>query len=202
MDRLMLKQRAKEQINGNIGVLFLIYFIVSVIGMLLALIPQVGTVLSFVASTIFEIQIIVIFLALANGVTPEIPRLFDIFKNSRLCGNSILLHILTMVYTFVWSLLFLVPGIIKALSYAMSPYILAENDYYMTPQDAIKESIRIMNGHKTDLFVLYLSFIGWYILTLLTCGIVGIYFFPYYRATMTNFYNEIKDKPMETPVVE
>ena len=82
----------------------------------------------------------------------------------------------------------------------MAPYIVAENDN-ISSQDAIKESIRIMDGHKMDLFILELSFLGWMILTVLSCGIVGIYVYPYYQATITNFYNSIKDKHVETVIL-
>ena len=72
--------------------------------------------------------------------------------------------------------------------------IYAENGYFLTPLQSIDESKRIMQGHKAELFVLQLSFIGWFILSSLTCGILLIYVAPYYSAAMTNFYNEIKDK--------
>ncbi len=202
MDRIKLKELAKRQISGSLGAFLLMYITVVVITLILSLIPAAGGLLSFVAGAIFEIQFVLIFLALARGTQPEFTNLFDIFKNSRLCGNAILLYILTTVYTALWSLLLVIPGIIKALSYAMAPYILAENEYYMTPQDAIKESMRIMEGHKMELFVLELSFLGWILLTSLTCGIAGIYTFPYYEATMTNFYNEIKGSTEESIIIE
>lgn len=202
MDRIKLKELAKKQITGNIGVLFLIILIVYLISTVLSLIPAVGGVLSFIISAIFAVQLIVIFLDLTIGIKPDVMRLFDVFKNQQLCGNSIILYILITVFTVLWSLLLIVPGVIKSLSYSMAPYILAENDYYMTPSDAIKESMRIMNGHKLDLFVLELSFIGWWLLTALTCGILGIYVLPYHHATLANFYNEIKDKPQVDVVSE
>lgn len=202
MDRIKLKELAKKQITGNIGVLFLIILIVYLISTVLSLIPAVGGVLSFIILAIFGVQLLVIFLDLTAGIKPDVMRLFDVFKNQQLCGNSIILYILITVFTVLWSLLLVVPGIIKSLSYSMAPYILAENDYYMTPSDAIKESMRIMEGHKLDLFVLELSFIGWWLLTAMTCGILGIYVFPYYQATKANFYNEIKDKPQADVISE
>ncbi|MBO5059928.1 MAG: DUF975 family protein [Clostridia bacterium] len=195
MDRIKLKELAKQQISGQLGVFLLIYIAVVVISSILGLIPAVGTLLSFVAGSLFQIQIIIIFLALSRGIFPEFKDLFDIFKNSRLCGNAVIVNILISVFTFLWSLLLIVPGIIKGLSYSMAPYILAENEYYMSPQDAIKESMRIMEGHKMELFVLELSFVGWFLLCSVTCGIAGIYVFPYHQATLANFYNEIKDRP-------
>lgn len=202
MDRIKLKELAKQQITGNIGILFLIILIIDLISAVLSFIPAVGGALSLIISAIFSVQLIVIFLDLTRGIKPDVMRLFDVFKNQQLCGNSILLYLLVTIFTTLWSLLLIVPGIIKGLSYAMAPYILAENDYYMTPSDAIKESMRIMQGHKLDLFILELSFVGWGFLTILTCGILGIYVLPYYQATMANFYNEIKDKPQATIITE
>ena len=80
----------------------------------------------------------------------------------------------------------------------MAPFILAENDVLITPSEAIAESERIMKGHKTELFTLMLSFIGWWLLTIITCGIASIYVMPYYTATLTNFYNSIKDVQIVT----
>lgn len=197
MNRINLKENAKQQINGNIGVFLLIHIVVAGISALLNVIPAAGSLLSYAALSIFDLQLAVIYLALASGIKPEFKNLFDIFGDTRLCGNAVLLYILTSVFTFLWSLLLIVPGIVKALSYAMSPYILAENGYYMSPSDAIKESMRIMEGHKADLFVLILSFFGWFLLTGITCGIAGIYVFPYFNATMVGFYNEIKNSTVE-----
>ncbi|MDD6736382.1 MAG: DUF975 family protein [Clostridiales bacterium] len=195
MDRITIKEDAKRQISGYIGMFFIMTLIVSVITVVVGLIPVAGALLSFISTALFDFAFVMIFLALSQGIKPEYNDIFSIFKNTQLCGNALLLEILTMVFTFLWSLLFVVPGIIKGLSYAMAPYILAENDYFMTPSDAIKESMRIMNGHKLDLFVLNITFLGWFFASAVTFGLVGIYALPYYRATITNFYNEIKNKP-------
>ena len=83
----------------------------------------------------------------------------------------------------------------------MAPFILADNPN-LTSSEALSESIRIMDGHKFDLFVLQLSFFLWYILGAITFGIAYVYVVPYYEATMVNFYNEIKDKKIEAEVIE
>lgn len=82
---------------------------------------------------------------------------------------------------------------IKAYSYSMVFYILAENPQ-MTASEAITESREIMDGHKFELFVLELSFILWMLLSMVTFGIAMIYVVPYMSLTMTNFYNNIKRK--------
>ena len=75
----------------------------------------------------------------------------------------------------------------------MAEYILYENPD-MSAMDAIRESKRLMDGKKADLFVLYLSFFGWYLLSAITCGIAYIWVAPYVTATVTNFYLDIKNE--------
>ncbi len=202
MDRVMLKEKSKQQIAGQIGIFLLIYLAFLGIVLLLDYFPVIGSGLSFVATALLELQIIKIHLDLTRGTAPEFIRLFDIFKKPRLCGNTIVLNLMVSVLTFFWTLLLIVPGIIKSLSYAMAPFILADNED-MLPQDAIKESMRIMDGHKMELFILELSFIGWEIVCVLTLGIAAVYVLPYYQTTIANFYNEIKNTPViETGFVE
>ena len=90
------------------------------------------------------------------------------------------------------ALLLIIPGIVKAFSYAMAPYILADNPE-LTARESLNESKRIMDGHKFDLFVLQLSFFWWYILGSITFGIAYVYVIPYINATTANFYNSIKE---------
>ena len=87
----------------------------------------------------------------------------DLFSKMNRKADGFCLGFLTVLYTALWSLLFVVPGIIKSFSYALAPYIMAEHPG-MTANEAITESRRYMKGNKGRLFELYLSFIGWYIL--------------------------------------
>lgn len=96
------------------------------------------------------------------------------------------------LFTFLWSLAFVIPGIVKSLSYAMQPYILADCPD-VTAKDSLKLSMRMMQGQKMRLFVLGLSFIGWALLSAFTCGIlVVLYVGPYMQQTMAQFYHEVK----------
>ena len=107
-------------------------------------------------------------------------------------GNVVETTLLRDVYHILWTLLFIVPGIVKAFSYSMVPYILAENPE-MKPKEAITLSRQIMNGNKWKLFVLDLSFIGWDILSVITLGIVGVFYAsPYQCATHAEFYKAIR----------
>ncbi len=105
------------------------------------------------------------------------------------------------LFTFLWSLLFIIPGIIKALSYAMTPFILAEYPN-VKARDAIKLSMRMTDGYKAELFVLYLSFIGWVLLSVFTCGFLLIFYVgPYMYATYAGFYVELRNRALQSGVI-
>lgn len=95
------------------------------------------------------------------------------------------------LWTWLWTLLFLVPGIVKAISYSMMFWVISEN-----PGISVRKAMRISkiltNGHKADIFVLYLSFFGWFLLSCVTCGIGLIWLHPYVTTTMTNAYYDLK----------
>lgn len=103
-------------------------------------------------------------------------------------GNVVLTMFLRDLFTVLWTLLFIIPGIIKSYEYMMIPYILAENPG-MDRKEAFLISKKMMMGQKFDAFVLDLSFIGWRILEGLTLGIVGLFYVePYYQATRSELY--------------
>lgn len=108
--------------------------------------------------------------------------------------GSLVAFILVEIYTFLWSLLFVIPGIIKAYSYSMTFYIIADHPE-MSASNAIKESRRIMQGNKWRLFCLQFSFIGWLILCSLTFGILALWIAPYMEAATAEFYESIKNGP-------
>lgn len=93
----------------------------------------------------------------------------------------------------LWSFLFIIPGIVKSLSYAMTPFILVEHPELSTTE-AIHESRLMMKGHKFDLFYLYLTFIGWAILCLFTAGIGYFWLVPYIETAQAAFYYDIKNE--------
>jgi uncharacterized membrane protein len=183
-DRPALKATAKAQIKGKIGTLFLCGLVIALISGVT--IPIVGAGLLIMPS--FAISLVMIYLALTKGETPKVG---DVFKGFSLFGKALWLSILTGFFTFLWSLLLFVPGLIKSISYSMASFILAENPN-MTAREALSESKRITDSYKMKLFVLQLSFIGWALLMPLTLGLLGIWLVPYMSATMANAYLEIK----------
>jgi uncharacterized membrane protein len=133
-----------------------------------------------------------VFLDIARGKKGNIDNLLEPFKDEQYADRMLVLF-LKALYQFLWFLLLIVPGIVKTLSYAMVPYILAEDGVDVKNTDAITMSREMMDGHKMRLFMLYLSFIGWYILGALTLGILTVlYVEPYVQQTLALFYDDIK----------
>lgn len=118
----------------------------------------------------------------------------DLFIGFKECfTESLVLYLMTTIYTFLWSLLFVVPGIVKSYSYSMATYILQDN-----PQKgwkrSLEESKNMMEGYKMQLFMLDLSFIGWYIVGLMALGVGMFLVTPYHYMARTNFYLALKAK--------
>ena len=130
-----------------------------------------------------------------KSTLPEAGALFAPFKQYARTVGAVLL---VFVYTLLWTLLLVIPGIIKAYSYSMTFYILRENPE-MTAGDAITASQKMMDGHKMDLFLLSLSFIGWAILASITFGIGYLWLIPYIYTAYAAFYETLKKETSVTP---
>lgn len=100
--------------------------------------------------------------------------------------------LLVTVFTILWSFLLIIPGIIKAYSYALTPYILVDNPE-LSPREALRRSQQMMQGQKFNLFYLQLSFIGWWILACLTGGIGFLWLVPYYQTSQAAFYQNLRN---------
>ena len=136
-----------------------------------------------------------LFLGAVRGGEATAKDMFEGY-NKELFSRVLTTTLLYYVYVFLWSLLLLIPGCIKAYSYAMTPYILKDNPE-MKNNAAIEESMRMMDGHKLELFMLDLSFIGWALLSLLTCGIGFLWLAPYMNMARVNFYEDLKKASVE-----
>lgn len=136
-----------------------------------------------------------LFLGAVRGGEATAKDMFEGY-NKELFSRVLTTTLLYYVYVFLWSLLLLIPGCIKAYSYAMTPYILKDNPE-MKNNAAIEESMRMMDGHKLELFLLDLSFIGWAILSILTCCIGFLWLVPYMNMAHVNFYEDLKKASVE-----
>lgn len=121
----------------------------------------------------------------------EISHLFDGYRGSQTFRRIFLTELLRNVYILLWTLLLIVPGIVKALAYSLTPYIL--RDYpELENNAAIELSMQMMQGRKMKLFLLELSFIGWAILSIFTFCIGFFWLVPYMQASLANFYEDAK----------
>ena len=114
----------------------------------------------------------------------------DLFSEFERFGQGFLQNFLRGLYIALWSLLFVIPGIVKQYAYAMTPFIMAENPD-MTANEAITASRELMDGHKGELFTLDLTFIGWDLLAALTLNLGHLALNPYKNAAYAAFYKDI-----------
>ncbi len=129
---------------------------------------------------------------------PELNALFGYFSYWKTVTVASLLQ---SVYVLLWSLLFIIPGIIASYSYTMTGYILAENPE-LTASEAIEQSKQMMSGNRWRLFCLQFSFIGWSILASLTLGIGNLWLTPYRQAAEAAFYREVSgtERVLDNPL--
>lgn len=213
MTRAELKSAAKEQIKGNIGKYFLCYLIVMIgyfllvnlpiqavtkkmtrdilLGRSVSFLPFIFIIIfGFIIASPIQLSFVKLELGMTKNENIKVSGLIEGYKRT---GACIALTLLIQIFVMLWSLLLLIPGIIKSLSYSMAFYVLADNPQ-MSAMEALNESKEIMKGHKWEFFVLNLSFILWILLGAITFGLAFIYVMPYMRATTANFYNSIKVK--------
>ena len=187
-----LKASAKTQIKGKIGILFAMFLIMFGVLFASGFVPVLGSIVNCLVGAAFTLGGAWVFLRIAKGEEVSVGNIFYGFQD---LWTAIKAQFLMGLFILLWSLLLIIPGIIKAYAYSMTFFILAENKG-MPVLEAITLSRKMMNGHKMDLFLLFLSFIGWFILTGITFGIAGIWVYPYFSATLTNFYLSVKEDYM------
>lgn len=123
---------------------------------------------------------------------------FDqLFSQFHRFGQGFAQKFLRGLYCALWSLLFIIPGIVKSYSYAMTPFIMADHPE-LTASEAIQRSRELMDGWKGDLFMLRLTFIGWDLLAILTMNVGHLVLNPYKNAAEAAFYREIAGYPRIT----
>ena len=193
MTRQEIKARAKDQLGNNLfcnAWLFAVLacFIFSVIC------SAAGSIIVGIGAVIvtgpLSFGLNYLFLKQARDHQPmDLGDMFKGFSND--FGQNLLIGLMTAIFTALWSLLLIVPGIVKAYSYSMVYYIKADHPEYDWRQ-CIAESQAMMNGHKMDLFILDLSFIGWMIVGSLCLGVGTLWVSAYMEAARAHFYESIQ----------
>ena len=189
---------AWSKLKGNWGTAIGIALLYMIISGAASGVPILGVLGVIAIMGPMTVGLSLCFLKLSRSVKPEVGDLFSGFGDFL---NGFVLYLLNEIFTFLWSLLFIVPGIVKSLSYSMSYYVLAENPG-MDQDAARRRSMELMEGNKWRLFCLRFSFIGWLLLSALTAGLLLIMVVPYMQAADAEFYRSLTKTPEFEPVGE
>ncbi|MBM6957979.1 MULTISPECIES: DUF975 family protein [Lactobacillus] len=213
--RKELKDNAKQSLRGNWGWAIIVFLITAIIvgiftgaghwldetyinydgtNIFYQFASPIGSILLWIGSFI-GLSRNIAFLELRDDQKEEKPYMaaFSVFTENRF-GPELINFVLVSIFTFLWTWLLIIPGIIKAYSYSMTPYIVKDmvaSDKQVGATDGINASKELMKSHKMDLFIFDLSFLGWNILAAITCGIGYLWVTPYYQTAKANFYRHI-----------
>lgn len=185
-----LRARSRRSLSNNWGLAIgglLIYILVTVVLGLLSMLPRVGFLISLFTAGAITLGLIMFYVGIARGKNPSVSAILAGFNH---LIKTFLLYLLITVFTLLWTLLLIVPGIIATYRYSQAYYIFQDNPE-MSPLEAIRQSKQLMVGHKWRLFVLQLTFIGWYLLSVLTLGIGLLWLTPYYQVARAHFYDDL-----------
>ncbi|MGD9887207.1 MAG: DUF975 family protein [Bacilli bacterium] len=186
MNNSEIKKSAFSKLSGNYGNVIVAILLISIL---------IGVTTATAVGPFIIIGPLCagLFLMTLNIVRKQPLKVEMIFSKFSEFGRYLVWYLLSSIYTFLWSLLFLIPGFVKSYSYALAPYLMLDNPE-LAGQDAITKSRELMNGHKMDLFLLDLSFIGWIILSMFTFGILLLWIMPRMLVARAEFYNRLVGK--------
>ena len=195
--RQEIKEQAKTAFKMNYGVSIAV---ILVAGVIMGFSSYLGPI-SLLVIIPLELGVTCHFTSVFYGGSPEFSTMFQQgfgFNYGRKLGGILWMSL----WVFLWSLLFIIPGIIKSFEYALCPYILA-NYPDVEAMEALNLSKRIMRGHKGELFVFELSFLGWHLLSLLTFGLLELFYIAPYQSTATcGFLGELIENAVRERVIE
>ncbi len=181
-------KQARESLAGKWGLAvgtFAVYLLISIA---IGSFKGVGSLISLLVSGPFAMGISLFSLSISRHLDARLEQVFEGFKKF---GKALSAYLLVVLFTLLWALLLIIPGIIAAISYSQVFYIL-NDDGIISAGDAIKKSKKMMYGYKWKYFCLGFRFIGWALLSILTLGIGFLWLFPYIQVTMAKFYDDVK----------
>ncbi|TSC70247.1 MAG: hypothetical protein CEO12_451 [Parcubacteria group bacterium Gr01-1014_46] len=195
VENSVLRKQAREALVGKWGVVigtFVLYLLVSTVAQGFSGSGDrayVGGIASFIIAGPLSLGLAMFTLSISRNKELKVAQIFDGFKNF---SEAFLAHLLRTVFTVLWALLLIVPGIVAAISYSMIFFIIAD-DPNIGAGEAIKKSKKMMYGHKWKYFKLLLSFLGWALLCILTLGIGFLWLAPYVQVSTAKFYEDVKN---------
>jgi uncharacterized membrane protein len=185
----ILMKQARESLRGKwlfaigaIGASFIILILTTKI-------PKIGSFLNFIIQGPMALGLVIFCLSFSRNQNPQFKQIFDGFKRFK---TTFVAQLLITVFTILWGLLLIIPGIIAGISYSMTFYIIAD-DPNIGAREAIKKSKKMMMGNKWKLFGMGLRFAGWILLSILTLGIGLLWVVPYAQIATTKFYDDLKN---------
>ena len=204
MDTKQIKETAWNKLSGKwtpAGLAFLFLLLISVVIDIPSITfeensvgQDVWNIIECILSWILDIGIIAYFYDVVLCKELSYKRLFVGFTSGiEFALRLFFTQFFTIIFILLWSLLLIVPGIMRAFSYGVALYVFLENPE-LSPFEALKKSKEMMDGHRWDLFVLELRFIPWFLLGVITLGIGFIWIVPYFMTAYSEFYIQLKEK--------
>ena len=187
----MARAQLGNSIFGNTWLIAVVVILIQgALSYLVNVIPGVGQIATILISGPMAYGVASMFIKQTRTGEPmNIPDIFNGFRDD--FSNTFLIGLMTTLFTMLWSLLFVIPGIVKAYSYSMAMYIKNDNPDYDW-RKCIDESQEMMSGHKADLFMLDLSFLGWMIVGTLCAGVGVFWVNAYMSAAHAQFYEDLR----------
>ncbi|NIJ44371.1 putative membrane protein [Wenyingzhuangia heitensis] len=186
-----LMQSARKSLENNWGIAIITFLIYTII-------ISVGSYAAIVIAGPFALGLALFSLNISRGKELKIEQIFQGFNRF---VDGLIAYLLILLNVFLWALLFIIPGIIKAFSYAMTYFIMIDEPE-LSPQQAMKKSQEMMDGYKMKYFRLTLRFMGWSLLCILTLGIGFLWLVPYMYVTNAKFYEDLKTDPLQEIGIE
>lgn len=193
-----LMQQARAALKGKWGLAVagnLIYLVLIAVGQFIPIIRYVSTLI--LAGPLL-LGLTAFFLALSRKQEAALSQIFDGFQRF---VDALVTYLWMALFIFLWFLLLIVPGIMVALSYALTFFLMAE-DPTLKGREALQKSKALMDGHRWRLFCLFLRFLGWFLLGALTFGIGFLWIIPYLQTSMARFYDDLRENGSGSDVQE
>ncbi|MCM3785042.1 DUF975 family protein [Neobacillus mesonae] len=215
-----IKQRALDSLKGIWGRAIMVTVIIGVLTIILPLVIDIRSSGGFEfwlleedsssRFNFFRIVLEIVLIPFSAGVMwfyldivrrydSWLTEIFAVYKDGAMTLKLIWTSIVTVFFLVLWTLLLVIPGMIKSLAYSQTTFILKDHPEYSATQ-AITESRRLMYGNKWKYVLFLLSFIGWMLLTAVTFGLAGLFVGPYFYAAQAAFYDELKKNDEESTI--